>query len=78
MVLRSALDDQLSAQESLVKALDESYRLSEARFKEGVDSYLGVLVTQRSLYDAQRGLVLTRLARRSNQVELFKVLGGGL
>jgi multidrug efflux system outer membrane protein len=78
VILRSTLEDQLSAQESLVNALDESYRLSEARFKEGIDSYLGVLVTQRSLYDAQRGLVLTRLARRTNQVELFKVLGGGL
>ena len=78
VILRSTLEDQLSAQESLVKALDESYRLSEARFKEGVDSYLGVLVSQRSLYDAQRGLVLTRLVRRTNQVALFKVLGGGL
>ena len=78
VILRSTLADQLSAQEALVKALDESYRLSEARFKNGIDSYLGVLVTQRSLYDAQRGLVGTRLARRANQVALFKVLGGGL
>jgi multidrug efflux system outer membrane protein len=78
VVLRSTLADQLSAQEALVQALDESYRLSEARFNEGIDSYLGVLVTQRALYDAQRGLVATRLARRTNQVTLFKVLGGGL
>lgn len=75
---RSALADQLDAQQSLVGSLDESYRLSEARFREGIDSYLGVLVSQRSLYDAQRGLVATRLARRTNQITLFKVLGGGL
>ncbi len=78
LALRSTLVDQQDGQEALVNALDESYRLSEARFKEGVDSYLGVLVTQQSLYGAQRGLVTTRLARRANQVELFKVLGGGL
>jgi multidrug efflux system outer membrane protein len=78
LVLRMTLADQLDAQESLVNALGESYRLSEARFKEGIDSYLGVLVTQQSLYSAQRGLVATRLARRANQVALFKVLGGGL
>lgn len=78
LALRSTLMEQLDAQESLVNALDESYRLSEARYKEGIDSYLGVLVTQRSLYDAQRGLVSTRLVRRTNQVALFKVLGGGL
>ena len=78
LILRSTLADQLDAQESLVNALSESYRLSEARYKEGIDSYLGVLVTQQSLYGAQRGLVATRLVRRTNQVTLFKVLGGGL
>ncbi len=78
LVRRQALVNQMDAQESLVKALNESYRLSDARYKEGIDSYLGVLVSQRSLYDAQRGLVSTRLARRSNQIALFKVLGGGL
>jgi multidrug efflux system outer membrane protein len=55
-----------------------SYRLSDARFKEGIDSYLGVLISQQSLYNAQRALVGTRLAKRANQVELFKVLGGGI
>jgi outer membrane protein, multidrug efflux system len=78
LALRTTLADQLEAQESLVTALSESYRLSEARYNEGIDSYLGVLVSQRSLYDAQRGLVATRLARRANQVALYKVLGGGL
>jgi multidrug efflux system outer membrane protein len=78
LALRSTLVDQLDAQQSLVGALDKSYRLSEALFKEGIDSYLGVLVNQRALYVARRSLVATRLARRSNQVTLFKVLGGGL
>ncbi len=77
LVLRTTLMDQEDAQRSLVSALDESYRLSEARYKEGIDGYLGVLVTQRSLYVAQRGLVSVRLAREVNQVELYKVLGGG-
>jgi multidrug efflux system outer membrane protein len=78
LVRRTALVEQLDAQQSLVNALDESYRLSDARFKEGIDNYLGVLVMQRSLYDARRGLVATRLARRANQITLFKVLGGGV
>ncbi|OPZ59567.1 MAG: hypothetical protein BWY86_01189 [Candidatus Aminicenantes bacterium ADurb.Bin508] len=33
---------------------------------------------QRSLYDAQKGLVSTRLAKRANQISLFKILGGGV
>ncbi len=75
---RVTLVSQLEAQKALVNALDESYRLSDARYKAGIDNYLGVLVSQRALYDAQRGLVSTRLARQANQVALFKVLGGGI
>ncbi len=78
LVLRTTLVDQVDAQQSLVNALNESYRLSEARFNQGIDSYLGVLVAQRSLYVAQQVLVDTRLARQTNQVALFKVLGGGV
>ena len=78
LVKRTTLVEQLDAQESLVNALADSYRLTDARYKEGIDSYLGVLVMQRSLYDAQKGLVSTRLAKRANQISLFKILGGGV
>jgi multidrug efflux system outer membrane protein len=75
--LRTTLVKQQNAQESLVDTLDKTYRLSEARYQGGIDSYLSVLVAQRSLYAAQQQLVGTRLARLSNLAILYKVLGGG-
>jgi multidrug efflux system outer membrane protein len=75
--LRTTLVAQLNAMQSLVNSLEETYRLSEARYKGGIDSYLSVLVAQRSLYAAQQQLVGVRLARLSNLVILYKVLGGG-
>ena len=51
--------------------------MSEARFRSGADNYLNTLVAQRSLYSSQLDLVTTRLEDLSNQVILFKVLGGG-
>ena len=75
--LRTTLMDQQNAQETLVNTLEEAYRLSDARYKAGIDSYLSVLIAQRALYVAQQQLVGTRLARLSNQVVLYKVLGGG-
>jgi multidrug efflux system outer membrane protein len=75
--LRTTLVAQQNAMQSLVNALDETYRLSEARYKGGIDSYLSVLVAQRALYAAQQQLVGVRLARLSNLVTLYKVLGGG-
>ncbi len=75
--LRTTLMSQQNALQSLVDALTETYRLSEARYTAGIDGYLSVLVAQRSLYGAQQRLVDVRLARLSNLVTLYKVLGGG-
>ncbi|MFB3886160.1 MAG: AdeC/AdeK/OprM family multidrug efflux complex outer membrane factor [Thermodesulfobacteriota bacterium] len=74
---KGTIEDQLSAQESLVDAASQTYRLSSIRYTKGIDSYLSVLDAQRSLYEAQQGLVFLRLARLTNQVTLYRVLGGG-
>ena len=60
-----------------MRATAEAYRLSEARYLEGVDSYLAVLVAQRSLFAARQGLVALNLSKRANQFRLYAVLGGG-
>jgi len=74
---RGTIDEQLAAQQSLTEATQASYRLSRARYEQGVDSYLTVLDSQRSLYGAQQELIATRLTRLLNLVTLYKVLGGG-
>jgi multidrug efflux system outer membrane protein len=71
------LGEQLAAQQALTEATADSYRLSEARYSKGVDSYLTVLDSQRSTYSAQQGLISVRLAKLANEVTLYKVLGGG-
>ena len=77
LAARGTVEEQLSAQLSLVGAAAETYRLSDARYMKGVDGFLGVLDAQRSLYAAQQGLVSIRLAKLANQVRLYAVLGGG-
>ncbi len=74
---RGTIDEQVAAQQSLTDATAESYRLSQARYQSGIDSYLNVLDSQRSLYAAQQNLITTRLVRLNNMVTLYKVLGGG-
>ena len=75
---RGTLGDQLEAQQSLTDATAVSYRLSQARYINGIASYLNVLDSQRSLYSAQQGLITVRLSRLVNLVTLYKVLGGGV
>lgn len=77
LAVQGTVGAQLSAQEALVEAASASYRLSDARYRGGVDSYLAVLDSQRALYGAQQGLITVRLARLANLVTLYRVLGGG-
>ena len=71
------VDEQVAAQQSLVDATALSFKLSEERFKSGVESYLPVLDSQRSLYSAQQNLINQKLAKITNLVTLYKALGGG-
>ena len=74
---RGTIDEQQAAQQSLTDASADRYRLSQARFDRGIDNHLSVLDAQRSLYTAQQNLIGVRLARFTNLVTLYKVLGGG-
>lgn len=75
---KGTIQDQVAAQQSLVKALEDAYRLSSARYSRGIDSYLSVLDAQRSLFTAQQVLIALELSRLTNQTTLYKVLGGGM
>jgi len=77
LAVRGTVDQQLSAQQSLVNAVAETYRLSNARYMKGTDSYLGVLDAQRSLNASRQGLIVLRLVRLTNLVALYKAVGGG-
>ncbi len=78
LAVRGTVDSQVAAQESIVDSAKKVYELSNQRYVQGIDSYLGVLDAQRSLYGAQQGLTSLRLARLSNRVRLYAVLGGDL
>jgi multidrug efflux system outer membrane protein len=75
---RSTLDDELNAQRALVEASQQSYDLSYARYKEGIDSFLSVLDAQRALFTAQQRLIEVEQQNFTSLVNLYKSLGGGL
>jgi len=77
LAAKGTLTEQMQSQQNLVDATQTSYRLSQARYDRGIDSYLTVLDSQRSLYSAQQDLVSVQVSRLSNLVTLYKVLGGG-
>jgi outer membrane protein TolC len=77
LAARGSYGDQLNAQRALAEAYADSYRLSELRFRSGVDNFPTVLDSQRELYGAQQALITLQRDQLANRVTLFKVLGGG-
>lgn len=75
---RSQWGARLGAQQGVMDSTATSLKLSEARFKAGVDNYLTVLDAQRSLYSAQQSMISLRFAEQTNRITLWKVLGGTL
>lgn len=73
---RATIGEQTAAQEMLVAASSDNFRLSDARYRGGVDNFLQSLDAQRSLYSARRSLVDTQLTAATNLVTLYRTLGG--
>jgi len=75
---RGTIDEQVSAQTARANAAQVAAKLSDARYRAGVDSFLVALDAQRTAYAAEQQLVTTRTSRASNLIELYRALGGGL
>ncbi|WLE96549.1 MAG: efflux transporter outer membrane subunit [Candidatus Electrothrix communis] len=77
LAVQGTISEQLAAQEALVESAQVTYELSDKRYIMGLDSYLSVLDAHRFLYGQQQAVISLRLARLTNQVALYTVLGGG-
>jgi multidrug efflux system outer membrane protein len=74
---RATLGQQRTAQQAQTKALAETARLTELRYKNGASSYLEVLDAQRSLFAAQQAELQLNAQVQQNLATLYRVLGGG-
>lgn len=77
LAVRSILEEKLKQQESLLSAQQKRFDLTTARYRQGVDNYVNVLLAQQDLYAAQQTLLQFQAARLLNSVALYRSLGGG-
>ncbi len=73
--------DLLTSQEKLLQAqltnADESLRIAEARYREGVIEYLSLLTAQQSLYSSRNALLGNKISHLNALLSLYQALGGG-
>jgi len=73
---RGTINDEIAARQRQQAATADTYTLTEARYREGIDPFLTVLDAQRSYYAAQQVLVQTKLTAAQNIVDLYQAIGG--
>ena len=78
LVARSSYRQQIDAQEALEKVQQRRYDLANERYLTGEELYLTVLSAQRDLYSAQQNVIKVRFDNLTNDITLYKALGGGL
>tara|TARA_R110000868_G_C10375961_1_gene718881 strand:+ start:82 stop:354 length:273 start_codon:yes stop_codon:yes gene_type:complete len=78
LIANKTLNMQSKAQTALVQASKEAYDISNARYTQGVDSFLSVLSSHTFLFEAQLNAITLEKEKLENLVNLYKVLGGGL
>ena len=73
---RGTMEEQIRAVQLQVHAAADSQQLAEARYRNGIDTFLVNLDALRSLYSARISLTNIRQERAANLIMLFRVLGG--
>ena len=73
---RGTINDEIAARQRQQAATSDTYLLTEARYRAGIDPFLTVLDSQRSYYSAQQLLVRTKLTAAQNIVDLYQAIGG--
>jgi len=76
LVAREQLAEQLQAAQAQQQAQQRAAGIAEARYRQGVGSFLEVLDAQRQLLAAQHNLIALRRNLWSAAAQLYKALGG--
>jgi outer membrane protein, multidrug efflux system len=77
LAVRATVQTQLAANKTTVEAEQQNYRLTEARFHNGVDSSLDVLAAQQARDGARQNLIQSQYSRLFSLINLYQALGGG-
>ena len=75
LAVRGTIGDRLQAAHANTEAAADTARLTDLRYRGGIESFLANLDAQRSLYAARRQEVAVRAAMLQNMVELYRAVG---
>jgi len=71
------LEEQAAVAASSLAAAEESFRIAEVRYREGVADFETVLVSQNSLFSTRNSFLDNKLQRLNAILSFYQALGGG-
>ena len=71
------LEEQAAVAASSLDAAEESFRIAEVRYREGVADFETVLVSQNSLFSTRNSFLDNKLQRLNAILSFYQALGGG-
>ena len=71
------LEEQAAVAASSLDAAEESFRIAEVRYREGVADFETVLVSQNSLFSTRNAFLDNKLQRLNAILNFYQALGGG-
>jgi NodT family efflux transporter outer membrane factor (OMF) lipoprotein len=71
------LEEQAAVAASSLAAAEESFRIAEVRYREGVADFETVLVSQNSLFSTRNAFLDNKLQRLNAILSFYQALGGG-
>ena len=75
LAVRGRIDERLDAQTQATDAATTAFKLSQARYQNGTDSYLTLLTAERTLFTAQQSLITLQALRATNLSDLYQAIG---
>jgi len=75
LAVRARIDERLDAQTQATDAATTAFKLSQARYQNGTDSYLTLLNAERTLFTAQQSLITLQALRATNLAALYQAVG---
>lgn len=76
MAIRARIDERLDAQTQATDAAETAFKLSQARYRSGADSYVTLLTAERTLFSAQQALISLQALKATNLAGLYQAIGG--
>jgi multidrug efflux system outer membrane protein len=77
LIAHSTYATQVQVESDASNTQQRRFELATARYRQGEDSYLNVLLAQQDLYGVQQSRLQAQFNSLSSQISLYRALGGG-